>query len=251
MPASRNSIIFGVYAPALESNDERLLSVASGSSGQMPPGLRLAWSVSDGGRFIPSPQRDAWLREEAVHEELPRPRDGGVGHLVTLIGWERPAVLSPGGRAQFEVHAKWPLGAVDSAAATELLERVAEGVRAYWGHATPNDMVAGMEPRVPPPGRSIPERSEDTRSPGVPWHLGWLNYWSAAAARSLGFPDPSRDADLLSRAKRTATGGWMVRLTETPLDLGNPTHIDALLRGYKRFPRMGGAPIDRAFSGAS
>ncbi|WP_395842688.1 DUF5953 family protein [Cystobacter fuscus] len=245
MTASRKSIIFGVYAPELESNDERILSVASGP-GHAPAGLRLAWSVSHEGRFIPSPQREAWLREEAVHA-----RDAGAGHLVTLIGWERPAALSPGGRAQFEVHAKWPLGAVDSAAAEELLERVAEGVRAYWGHATPNDMVAGMEPRVPPPGRSMPERSEDTRSPGIPWHLGWLNYWSAAAARSLGFPDPSRDADLLSRARRTATGGWLVRLTEMPLDLGNPTHIDALLRGYKRFPRMGGAPIDRTFNGAS
>ncbi|EPX64276.1 hypothetical protein D187_005410 [Cystobacter fuscus DSM 2262] len=250
MTASRKSIIFGVYAPALESNDERIHSVAS-EPGHTPAGLRLAWSISDGGRFIPSPQRDAWLGEEAVHEELPRPRDAGAGHLVTLIGWERPAALSPSGREQFEVHAKWPLGAVDSEAAAELLERVAEGVRAYWGHATPNDMVAGMEPRVPPSGRPMLERSEDTRSPGMPWHLGWLNYWSAAAARSLGFPDPTRDADLLSRAKRTATGGWMVRLTETPLDLGNPSHIDALLRGYKRFPQMGGAPVDRAFSGAS
>ena len=43
----------------------------------------------------------------------------------------------------------------------------------------------------------------------------------------------------------------MVRLTDTPLDLGNPTHLDALLRGYKRFPEMGGVRIDRAFSGAS
>ena len=186
-----------------------------------------------------------------MHEELPRPRDGGEGHLVTLIGWERPAALSPGGRAQFEIHAKWPLGAVDSLAAAELLERVAEGVRAFWGHATPNDMVAGMESRVPPMGQSMLERPEDPLSPGIPRHLGWLNYWSATAARALGFPEPERDADLLSRAKRTATGGWLVRLTDTPLDLGNPTHIDALLRGYERFPQMGGVPVERAFSGAS
>src|SRR5690349_3638992 len=167
MSASRKSIILGVYAPALELGDERILTVARGL-GPTPPGLRLDWSVSDEGRFIPSPQRDAWLGEEALHGELPRLRDGDEGHLVTLIGWERPAGLSPGGRAQFEVHAKWPWGAVDSVAAADLLERVAEGVRAFWGHATPNDMVAGMEPRVPPAGRPIPERSEDTRSPGVP-----------------------------------------------------------------------------------
>ncbi|OJH39125.1 DUF5953 family protein [Cystobacter ferrugineus] len=250
MSLSRKSIILSVYAPEIERDDERILTVAQGM-GHTPPGLRLAWSISHEGRFMPSPQRNAWLGEEAPHEELPRSRGGDEGHLVTLIGWERPAAHSPGGRAQFEVHAKWPLGAVDSVAAEDLLERVAEGVRAYWGNATPNDMVAGMEPRVPPTGRPMVERPENTRRPEIPRHLGWLNYWSATAAHALGFPDPERDADLLSRAKRTATGGWMVRLTDTPLDLGNPTHIDALLRGYERFPQMGGRPVDRAFSGAS
>ena len=39
-------------------------------------------------------------------------------------------------------------------------------------------------------------------------HLGWLNYWSAAAARAIGFSDPARDAELLSPARRTASGGW-------------------------------------------
>ncbi|WP_343211122.1 DUF5953 family protein [Archangium violaceum] len=38
-----------------------------------------------------------------------------------------------------------------------------------------------------------------------------LNDCSAAAARATGFPDPVLDAELLSRAWRTATGGWVVR----------------------------------------
>jgi hypothetical protein len=67
-----------------------------------------------------------------------------------------------------------------------------------------------------------------------------LNYSSAAAAQSIGFPDPVRDAGLLSWARRTAMGGWIVRLTEAPHDLDNPAHLDALMRAYERFPEIGG-----------
>jgi len=49
-----------------------------------------------------------------------------------------------------------------------------------------------------------------------------------------------RDADLLSRSRRTATGGWVVQLTKAPLDLDNPAHLDTLKRAYERFPEIGG-----------
>jgi uncharacterized protein (UPF0261 family) len=78
------------------------------------------------------------------------------------------------------------------------------------------------------------------RAPEIPHRLGWLNYWSGAAAQAIGFPDPARDAELLSRARRTVSGGWVVRLTDSPLDLDNPAHLDALLRAYERFPEIGG-----------
>ncbi|HEX8441168.1 DUF5953 family protein, partial [Archangium sp.] len=38
----------------------------------------------------------------------------------------------------------------------------------------------------------------------------------------------------------TATGGWVVGLTDAPLDLDNSAHLDALLRAYERFPVIGG-----------
>jgi hypothetical protein len=81
---------------------------------------------------------------------------------------------------------------------------------------------------------------EEIRAPEIPHYLGWLNYWSAATARAIGFPDLTRDADLLSRARRTASGGWVVQLTDALLDLDNPGHLDALLRAYERFPEIGG-----------
>ncbi|HYO73931.1 MAG TPA: DUF5953 family protein [Archangium sp.] len=32
----------------------------------------------------------------------------------------------------------------------------------------------------------------------------------------------------------------MVRLTDAPLDLNTPAHLDALKRAYERFPEIGG-----------
>ncbi|MDC0714346.1 DUF5953 family protein [Stigmatella sp. ncwal1] len=35
----------------------------------------------------------------------------------------------------------------------------------------------------------------------------------------VGFPDSARDAEVLTRARRTASGGWVVQLTDAPLNL--------------------------------
>ncbi|GMU10553.1 hypothetical protein ASNO1_68070 [Corallococcus caeni] len=43
-----------------------------------------------------------------------------------------------------------------------------------------------------------------------------------------------------TRSRRTESGGWVVQLTDAPLDLDNPVHLDALLRAYERFPAIGG-----------
>lgn len=48
------------------------------------------------------------------------------------------------------------------------------------------------------------------------------------------------DAELLAQARRTATGGWVVQLTEAPLDLDTLGHLEVLVRAYDRFPEIGG-----------
>ncbi|ATB30756.1 hypothetical protein MEBOL_004218 [Melittangium boletus DSM 14713] len=135
------------------------------------------------------------------------------------------------------------------AAAVDVLEAVGEGARAFWGHVDPEEVAVtvseqfrhpGNAPHIPPKGLPSLNLPWELSEPEIPHYLGWLNYWSAAAARAIGFPDPARDAELLSRARRTATGGWVVRLTDAPLDLDNPAHLDALKRAYARFPEIGG-----------
>jgi hypothetical protein len=237
-----------VYAPGLIGNDEHPLAVVHGMERAFP-GLRLEWTTSEEGQSTLLADRDAWLARQRLAGEFPLLHNGNMRAYVSVTGWDKRAVISPGGQAQFEVHARLPLAAESIAAAAEVLEAVAEATLAFWGHATPFN--AGVDiarqaknwaakPQPPPRGLPAIKPPRDMRSPEIPHRLGWLNYWSAAATRAIGFPDSARDADLLSRSRQTATGGWVVQLTEEPLDLDNPTHLEALLRAYERFPEIGG-----------
>ncbi|WPB73652.1 DUF5953 family protein [Archangium violaceum] len=250
MPATQeNDIGIIVYAPALVSTDSRPLAIVHGMERAFP-GLRLEWTISREGKLVRLPQREAWLAQgRSTGRGFRLICNGDESYRVTVSGWESPAGLSPGGQAQFEVHAALPLDATGIAAAVEVLEAIAEGARAFWGHATPFsagvDIARQTKNRpddLDPPPRGLPviKSPSAMRSPEIPHRLGWLSYWSAAAARAIGFPDPARDAELLSRSRRTATGGWIVKLTEAPLDLDNPAHLDVLKRAYERFPEIGG-----------
>jgi hypothetical protein len=246
---TQSSLLLLVYAPALVRDDGRPLAVVRGMERALP-GLRLEWTISDEGQLTPLPRRDAWVTQGRPDGPgFPLVCNGERGHLVTLYGLEIPAGLGPGGQPLFDIHAELPLTAADIAVATDALEGIAESAHAFWGHATPDGATLDIAlqtaptPEGPPsPPRGLPalQLAEALRSPEVPHCLGWLNYWSADTARTLGFPDPARDAELLSRSRRTASGGWIVRLTEAPLDLDSPAHLDALLRAYERFPEIGG-----------
>ncbi|RKH44495.1 DUF5953 family protein [Corallococcus llansteffanensis] len=244
----RKRLDLTVYAPTLVGHDGRTLAVVRGMELALP-GLRLDWEVSKGGRPIELSQRETWLADAATRGKLPLLCNGDESNPVTLSGMRRSASASPGGQSQFQIHAKLPLDAAVITAAAEMLERVAEGARAFWGHLTPDsaalDIAYQIAPTLegpPSPRRGLPALKlfEHIRAPEIPYYLGWLNYWSAAAAQAIGFPDPARDSELLKRARRTASGGWVVQLTDAPLDLDNPTHLDTLKRTYERFPEIGG-----------
>jgi len=252
MPATQpNELALILYAPALVGADGRPLAVVRGME-RVLPGLRLRWPVSDTGQCIPLPERDEWISQEWPDRGFPILCNGDENGWVSVTGWEMPIGSSSGAQPQLEVHVVLPLAVASVAVAMDCLENAGESARAFWGHATP--FLAGVEiarqtknwaanPRPPPRGLPALKLPREIRSPEVPHRLGWLNYWSAAAARAIGFPDPARDAEWLSRARRTATGGWVVRLTDEPLDLEHPSHLDALLRAHERFPEMGGRSL--------
>ncbi|SEU37005.1 hypothetical protein SAMN05443639_12335 [Stigmatella erecta] len=249
MPATqRNQISMIVYAPALAGDDGRTLAVVHGME-RARPGLRIGMMISDEGQLIPLADRDGAVARESSRGEMPPLRSTDDDFRVSVTGWGIPAGLCPDGRAQFEFHVALPLSADGIAAAAVLLEAVAENGRAFWGHATPVSAAWDIARQTknlpgdlesPPRGLPVIKSPGAMSSPEIPHRLGWLNYWSAAAAGAIGFPDPARDAELLSRARRTASGGWVVRLTDAPLDLDSSAHLDALLRAYERFPEIGG-----------
>jgi len=209
----------------------------------------LRQALTKGRQLAALPQRDEWLAEATKDGEFPFLCNGDESYPVMISGLQKPASLSPGGQSLFELHAKLPLDAAGLAAAADVLEAVAEGARAYWGHASPEGYGSEVSeqmlqsthgPERSPRGLPMLNLSRHIHSPEIPHYLGWLNYWSAAATQAIGFPDPARDAELLSRARRTASGAWVVQLTDAPLDYDNPAHLDALLRAYERFPAIGG-----------
>jgi hypothetical protein len=239
-----------LYATALVPKDERPLALVHALE-QAIPGLRLEWTLSHEGELKPLPQRDTWLSQGRPDGPgFPLVCNGdGEDALVTLFGLGLPASQSPGRQPLLDVHADLPLNAVVIPTVMNVLEALGESSRAFWGHATPFDTTVEIarqvrdpvrKPGSPPRGLPALKLPEDLPAPEIPHRLGWLNYWSAGTARLLGFPDPSRDAELLSRARQTATGGWVVPLTDAPLTLDDPNHLEALLRAYERFPTIGG-----------
>jgi hypothetical protein len=211
--------------------------------------LRLEWTTSGKEDLIPLPHRDEWVAANSKDGGFPFLCNDDDDHLVTLAGSENPNGLAAGSPPHFEVRATMLLDAAGITAAADVLEAVAEGARAFWGHATPFNTAAEISRQTRDPARKpgVPPRELPAlrfpnyiRAPEIPHRLGWLNYWSDAAARAIGFPDPARDAELLSRSRRTASGGWVVQLTDAPLDLDNPAHLDALKQAYERFPEIGG-----------
>jgi hypothetical protein len=213
------------------------------------PGFRLDWTVTADHQMLRLPQRDVWLAQAIKDGGFPPACNNDESHPIMVYGTEYLASAAPGGRTLLDVYATLPLDAGGIAAAPDVLEGVAEGARAFWGHASLDSYGSKVadqnrhspgDPDFTPRGLPAIKLPWHLPSPEIPRYLGWVNYWSAAAARIIGFPDPARDGDLLSRARRTATGGWVVRLTDAPLDLDNPAHLDALRRAYERFPEIGG-----------
>jgi hypothetical protein len=248
MMTNRAELHLHVYAPALTTDDGRPLAAVEGMERALP-GLRLAWRLSDAGKPILLSQRAAWLAESAADGEFGLLCNGDESYPVTVGGQRESAIASPGREPLLIVHAELPQDETVVAAAVNMLENVSEGVRARWGVVAPGPVrlvIAEQTgpksggPERPPHGLPMIKLPWNIRSPRVPQYLGWLNYWSATTAEAIGFPDPARDAELLGSARRTASGGWVVSLTEAPLDLDKPAHVEALNAVYARFPEIGG-----------
>jgi hypothetical protein len=165
-----------VYAPPLLHGDERPLAIIHGMERALP-GLRLGWTASGKEDLIPLPYRDEWVAAKSTDGGFPFLCNDDDDHLVTLAGSENPNGLAAGSPPHFEVRATLLLDVSGIVAAVDVLEAVAEGARAFWGHATPFNAAVEIAEQTSPtlegPPRPPRQRAGSSyRRPAAPFTPG-------------------------------------------------------------------------------
>jgi hypothetical protein len=254
------------YAPPLSAGDDRLVRMVRAVE-RVLPWAELRFHMPDGATApVPLPNRDRWLLDAAAGGELPFICNNIEGRAVTMSQREVGPYLNR--LPVLLVSAKFPPEPDVWQHAANLVAAVGVALDAWWGNASTVNTGAALshqivgdtpDPDRPPPG--LPALEVDDEKCDVPDILGWVNYWSKEAAARIGFPDPARHAELLERARQVEGGGWVVQLTDEPLDidfrphtwcaghykapeeprdLSNPAHLRALQRAYELLPAIGG-----------
>jgi hypothetical protein len=224
------------------------------------PWAALRFELSADARPIALADRDRWLLAAAARGELPLISNDDEQRAVILDGW--PAAASERVPAQLKVSAAFPHEHEVVHHAADILAAVGITLDASWGVASPLLTMGQIAQQIvldhpvpgrPPPGLPGLAMPQRLGSPFVPHFLGWINYWSKETAVRIRFPDRARETELMARARPVEGGGWVVQLTDAPLDLSIPSHLEALRRAYEVLPAIGGrdASDPRGGSGAA
>jgi hypothetical protein len=72
--------------------------------------------------------------------------------------------------------------------------------------------------------------------------LSWVNYWSDPVAQSLDFPNVERDKCLEGLYREVNNHGWLLKLTDKPLDLRISEHVERFNWAYGRFSKSDPLP---------
>lgn len=126
----------------------------------------------------------------------------------------------------------------------QALGALSEALSAFWGILSPEKLAAAAAGQIQKPGSMSPPlglpalKNERELPPEIPQRLGWINYWSKAAADAIGLSE-SALAELRVPWRRTRSG-WIVRLSEAPLDLDDAGDVGTLRAVYAQFPAIGG-----------
>ena len=163
---------------------------------------------------------------------------------ISAVGDTGPT--GPRREQQLRIHVMFP-SPLAAPRGERLLAQLGPAMEAWWGAISFADLTRStsdqypdpLEPSRPPP-EGLPRltRSHLLDAIARPRHLGWLNYWSNAAAKLAGF-DASRDETIADGLRKIPDRGWIVRLTEEPLDLSRADHRARLSAAYDRFKGVG------------
>lgn len=163
---------------------------------------------------------------------------------ISAAGDMRPT--GPGRKQQLRIQVSFPRSLAGTRGES-LLAELGPAMGAWWGAISFADLASSTghqysnslePPKRPPEGLPRLTRGHLLDSIARPHQLGWLNYWSHEAATLAGF-DASHDEAIVDGVRRIADRGWLVRLTEEPLDLSRATHRARLSAAYERFRGVG------------
>ena len=240
----RNPLDMQWYIRPLVVGDDRTVQAVHAIE-QVLPWAPMRFEVSEEGIPIALADRDRWLLDAAARGEFPLIANNDETRAVTISALPVDAAEYP--PSQLQAHAQFPAEPEVLQHAAELLAVVGVALGAWWADACQLSTGARIalqtildfpDPGRPPPG--LPGLALHLDGPEVPYHLGWVNYWSPTTCARIGFPDPARHAELLQRARLVECGGWVVQLTDESLDLNIPAHLQALARAYDLLPAIGG-----------
>lgn len=207
-------------------------------------GIQFSWEVDVKGRLKPYGERRRRLSEIQESIELPLLSNGIEEWPATASLQEVREELGPGGQRCHIVRVTVPEADVYLSTVSQVLAEVGDTFSAWCGRTVPSEaalvLARQVTDEVPPYGwpRLKGPLSYLSR-PEIPSSMGWINYWSPETCRLLGFPDDSKDAKLLTLARRTPRGSWIVQLTDEPLDLSRRDHWEMVRWAYERFDRLG------------
>ena len=224
-------------APPLGPDDDRLFAALEALE-RVLPGVRLERTVTDKLKTIVVTDRRAFLADAMRRDDYPALSMGDGPTFVWFYAKESFPDLSACGQPVLEVQFDLPPMYTDRAAAA--MVAVGDACGAMHGYAVRSDAWDVMGDQKYIPGRTISpplglpyvKLPDKLPSPYSPMYIGWLNYWSPEAAARFNFPDGPGFDELRARAKKTPAGAWRVQLTDEPLDMGNPAHVDVLRRAY-------------------
>lgn len=219
-----------LWAPPPERRDPRLLAALDLAERHLK--ARLAHQRTPPVPFVPDVDR-VEVFERAIFADYWRDRtatfttDSDWGVLLSFNGCEdyKSRYQPDGSRGMHELRCAMlvqePYGVADPASLlTDLY-----GVLGAWHGA------AG-----PFPGPFATTYPDDLRKRLVPRRLGWLNCWSDRSCELFEFPNRPGDELWLTRARRLPNDdGWLLQLTDSPLDMSLAEHREQVSQAAERF----------------
>jgi len=230
------TVTIRMFAPALVAGDERLAHLVTRIE-EIVPEHPLAYALDETG-FHPVTDRAGHLHTEFEREvsALLASRDPRDQILVNLMLHDLPHEIAPGRvhllKISLRVRTSSLLPRVPA-----LLGAVGDAARANTGEAIPSSAGDLCDPASEVSLR-LPALADwrDLASPAVPTMLAWVSYWSDEACRLIGFD--GTPAPWFYQATRYPRG-WLVQLTEAPLDVSRPDHVEILRAAYAALPEVG------------